>query len=370
MKTYRAALIGSGMILNGAHIPAIQALGGRIEIVAVCDQREDAAAFTAQKLGVPWYTDCQTMLDACSADLLVNCTSNAYHKPYTMMGFKAGLDVITEKPAILSYADARDILAAAETSGRKFFPTQTGRFTHHNLTAKKWIDQGLLGQLYFADISIIRRRDVPQWGQFHIKAHNLAGAFADMAVHNIDALLSFCGNPLLKSARASMYTKAVNNGETVLISNKESGAFDGTFIPREFSIDEMDVEEFAVGTLHFDNGMTVSFRVAWAIDLPEESSFRLVGDRGGLIMPEMRLYKTIGQSQSEICPKVFDDTSNAVPGWGHWVCYEHILDDLDGIKPYPVTSQQMLNTAAILEAVYRSAELDREVTASEIVRDA
>ncbi len=44
------------------------------------------------------------------------------------------------------------------------------------------------------------------------------------------------------------------------------------------------------------------------------------------------------------------------------------MEDLDGIAPYPVTREQMKTTAAILEAVYRSAELDREVLAEEIIK--
>ena len=368
MKTYRVALVGMGMIMSGAHIPAIEHLGGRMQIVAVCDEREQAARFAAEKLGVPYYTDCEEMLSHCDADLLVNCTCNAYHKKYSLIGLRAGVNVVTEKPIALSYRDAQEILEAAKASDKKFFAGQTGRFTNSNLTAKRWIHEGLLGDVYFSDISVIRRRGIPQWGQFHMKAYNQGGAFADMACHNIDALLDFCGNPALQSARATFYTKVAKNGETVSISNKESGAYDGTFIPRKFSMNDMDVEEFAVGTISLKGGIVVSFRVAWAIDLPEESTFRIVGDHGGLVMPSMQLYKTVGQCQSEITPKIFDNTSNQVENWGHWVCYERILDDLDGRAPYPVTEDQILNTAAILEAVYTSAAFDREISASEIIK--
>ena len=46
MKTWRAALVGCGMIFNTAHLPAIRSLKGRIEVVSVCDERPEAAEFT------------------------------------------------------------------------------------------------------------------------------------------------------------------------------------------------------------------------------------------------------------------------------------------------------------------------------------
>lgn len=370
MKTYRASVVGCGMIFNSAHLPAIEDLHGRIEIVAVCDERADAAEFTAKKLNVPWFTDPAEMLRAVDSDILINCTPNGFHKPYTILGLESGRHVICEKPVALTYQDILEILAAADKAGKKFFPTQTGRFTNNNMTLKKWIEDGLLGEIYLVDLDVIRRRGVPTWGQFHLKEKNLAGAFADMCVHNVDALVEYLGNPKLLSARTRMYSPIAKLHEDVQISTKESGAFgDGVFLPRtDFNMDDMSVEEFATGMICFEGNLTVSFRCAWALNLPEKSETRVAGTLGGAVLPQLELYRTFGGYQSVISPKVFDNTSNRVSDWGHWVCYEKIMEDLDGIAPYPVTREQMKTTAAILEAVYRSAELDREVLAKEIIK--
>ena len=152
------------------------------------------------------------------------------------------------------------------------------------------------------------------------------------------------------------------------VSAKESGAFgNDVYLPRtDFDIADMSVEEFATGIICLENNITVNFRCSWSLNLPEKSVTKVAGDQGGVVSPDLEIYKTIGGYQSVITPKVFDNTSNAVSDWGHWVCYEKILDDLDGVAPYPVTREQMRLTAQILEAVYTSAELDREVTADEI----
>ena len=368
MKTYKASVVGCGMIFNSAHLPAIRDLQGRIGIAAVCDERADAAEFTAKKLGVPWFTDPAEMLAAVDSDILINCTPNAYHKPFTILGLESGRHVICEKPVALSAKDLREILTAADKAGKKFFPAQTGRFTNANMTLKKWVGDGLLGKVYLVDLDVIRRRGVPTWGQFHLKDKNLAGAFADMCVHNIDALTEYLGNPKLLSVRARTYSPISKLNEDVQVSTKESGAFgDGVFLPRtDFDMRDMSVEEYAAGMICFENDLTVNFRCAWALNLPEKSETRVAGTLGGAVLPQMELYRTFGGYQSVITPKVFDNTSNRVSDWGHWVMYEKIMDDLDGRAPYPVTREQMFTTAKVLAGVYLSAELDREIRAEEL----
>ena len=134
----------------------------------------------------------------------------------------------------------------------------------------------------------------------------------------------------------------------------------------DFDLADMSVEEFTTGIICLGNNITVNFRCSWSLNLPEGSVTKVAGDKGGVVSPDMEIYKTVGGYQSVITPKVFDNTSNAVSDWGHWVCYERILDDLDGKADDPVTHSQMRATAAIPEAVYTSAEQDREITAAEI----
>ena len=370
MKNYKVAIVGCGMIFNSAHLPSIENLHGRMEIVAVCDERSDAAEFTAKKIGVPFFTDPDEMLKNVDFDILVNCTPNAFHKPLTLWGLKNGKDVICEKPIALSLSDIDEILAVAKENNVRFYPTQTGRFTGSNQTLKKWIKDGVLGNVYFIDLDLVRRRGIPTWGQFHIREKNLAGAFADICVHHVDALLDYLGDPKFISARTRMSSPIVAQREDVLGNAKDSGAFGGdVYLPRKgFKVEDMDVEEFTTGILCFENNITVNFRCSWVLNLPERSVTRISGDKGGVELPSMTLYKPVGGFQSVIHPAVVDDTENAVSDWGHWECYKAILRDMDGEEAYPVTIQQMRETALVLEAVYASAAQDREITAEELLK--
>ena len=48
-RKYRVAVIGTGLIGATSHIPAYQALSDRCEIIAVCDNRKEAAEFVAKR---------------------------------------------------------------------------------------------------------------------------------------------------------------------------------------------------------------------------------------------------------------------------------------------------------------------------------
>ena len=71
MKQYKVAIIGNGMICNAAHIPAYQAMGDKVRIVAVADIREEAARETAERHGIPkYYVDPYKMLEEEKPDII------------------------------------------------------------------------------------------------------------------------------------------------------------------------------------------------------------------------------------------------------------------------------------------------------------
>lgn len=130
MKQYKIAIIGNGMICNAAHIPAYKAMGDKVKIVAVADIREEAAKETAERHGIPkYYVDPYKMLEEEKPDIISVCTPNAYHKEYTLAGFRVGCHVVCEKPVAVTCADAEEMFNAAEKAGKHLFVIQSLRFT-------------------------------------------------------------------------------------------------------------------------------------------------------------------------------------------------------------------------------------------------
>ena len=69
MDRLRIAHIGTGRRGAGTYLPLIAKLTDDLELVAVCDPREDSVKEQGAKYNVPAYTDTEQMLDTVKPDL-------------------------------------------------------------------------------------------------------------------------------------------------------------------------------------------------------------------------------------------------------------------------------------------------------------
>lgn len=369
-KKFRIAIIGTGMIANSAHLPAIGNLieQGLAEVVAVADIRPEAAQETAKRCRISrWYSDPQKMLDEIQPDLVSVCTPNVYHKQWSIAALKAGAHVMCEKPIALTYKEVKEMFAIADQCGKILFPCQSRRWSPDMSFAYDAIRQGAIGKPYFADISFVRRFGIPTWGMFHMKEHNGGGAFCDLGVHFIDALLWMTGNPRVEAVSGKAFDYLAKQEKDILLSIKESGAYAGTFTPRPYNPSEFSVDEAAVGFIRLAGNFGVNFKFTWALNQPTSKSFILCGIDGGINVEEHKLYKNTGHYQSEIDLKYFDNRPYAgVPFDGHRYMYPHVLNVIQGREERLVKPEETLNVVAAIECFYRSAAENREITSTEL----
>ena len=371
MKKLRIAIIGTGMIANSAHFPALEPFRreGLVEVVGVADIRPEAAEETAKRHGVEkWYEDPQKMLEELKPDFVAVCTPNRYHKEWTIKALETGAHVACEKPIALTLADAKEMWATAKKYNRHLFPCQCMRWRNYMQRAKELVESGELGELYFSDIAFIRRIGIPTWGMFHMKEHNFGGPFCDLGVHLIDSLLWIAGDKKVEAVSGSAYTKIADQGEDILLSIAESGAYAGTFTPRPYDYREFNVEDFAAGFMRLEGGMSVNFKFSWALNLPTTNlDMVLCGDKGGLSVNGEKLYKNIGRFQGECAMKWFDNGPfRGVPFEQHRYMYRHIMEVLAGKAEYLITREQNLEVTKAIECFYRSAEENREIKSEEL----
>lgn len=360
-KPYRVAVIGTGMIAQAAHIPAWQALGEDATIVAVADIIEERARKIADHFGISAaYGDWQRMLDEVRPDIVSVCTPNVHHKAPTIAALRAGAHVLCEKPVSVSVADAEEMFDVAEAVGRELFVTQTARFNHTSMAAKELADDGMLGEMYYAEATALRRRGIPTWGVFHIKAHNGGGPVFDLGVHVIDLLLWIMGNPKAVAVSGQTYTKFGNTDEGLATSLADSGAPVGVLTPRPYDYREFDVEDFASAYIRLEGGATVVLRTSWAANCPEDPGKTFIlGTKGGLQLRPLQYIANVGRYQATVDLKVPSDRPE--PFAGHHWAMAHALRVLRGEEEKIVKRAEVINVMRILEGIYRSSELGHEV---------
>ncbi len=358
----KVAIISCGMIANSAHIPAYKAYPDKYEIVAVCDVVEAAAKSTAQEHNIPnYYTDAEEMLKIHKPDVVSVCVPNLLHKKFTMLALSYGANVLCEKPLAFTYKDAKEMFDYAESQGKKLMACQSIRFLPERLAAYNMVKNGEIGDIYYAELSRIRRRGIPFWGKFHLKSASGGGAFTDIGVHGIDSAIWLMGNPKCVSVKATM--DKVHADE--IGSAAGSGALVGSVSASNFNPDEMDVESFASGYVNFENGSALSFKVSWAANMKDENNIVLAGKKCGVDIKNGKIYS--GESDvfdANVSPNGFKDH----PFYGHFCLVENFANALSGKEELFVKPEETLNVTAIIEAAYLSAESGKEISASEIIK--
>ena len=357
---YKVCIIGCGMIAESAHLPAYRQFGDDFDVSAVFDvSAERAQRFALENNIKSFYTDADEMLKREKPDIVSVCVPNKFHKEYTLKSLWAGANVICEKPLAVKYSDAVEMYAAAEQNGKVLLPCQSMRFTPDRLSAKKYIDEIGIGELYYAEFSRIRRRGIPYWGSFHIKDISLGGALCDIGVHMLDALIWLTGKTEIKSVTGH----TGQNHKYELGDAVSSGIFTGNISNlRKFDPEEMDVEDFASGSITLENGAVINFKAAWAANMPECTEMKILGRKAGIILPEGKVYTGKDEEITLNTEKLDYDS----PFAGHYYIIENMKNVLDGKASLAVTPAEAKSVSAIIEMFYISAREHRTVVFSEI----
>ncbi|WP_299681524.1 Gfo/Idh/MocA family oxidoreductase [uncultured Roseobacter sp.] len=151
-KIKQGALVGCGFFARN-HMHGWQDVPGA-QIVAVCDlDQSKAEAFSRDFGGRRVFTDVQRMLSEMDLDFVDVATTPPSHRPLVECVAGSGVAVICQKPIADTYADAKAMVAAAETAEVPFFIHENFRWQKGIMAAKALIDQGQIGTLRFARFS-------------------------------------------------------------------------------------------------------------------------------------------------------------------------------------------------------------------------
>ena len=344
-KKLKVGIIGTGQI--GKHHIGQYANIPDAEMVAVADINEAEAKRVAAQYGIPHvFTDYKDLLKMDEIESVDVCLHNVLHCPVACDAFAAGKHVYCEKPLALSGAEARKMLAAAEKAGKKLSMQLGTLFTAEAQCAQEIIEKGVLGHIYYAKTSNYRRRGRPfvdGYGTANFVQKDKAGggAINDMGVYHLGLMLYLLGQPKLKSVSAATFQE--------LDMDKKRRKISG-----------YNVEELAVGLVHFEGGLTMFFEEAWAIHSESGDGDRIYGSKAGMKLNPLTVCTNIGgiESNAAIQVGVWDGRMNLMgedtPAYRN--SQTHLVWGLLGRVPLIETGKIGVQVAEITEALYKSAE--------------
>ncbi|MEU0587915.1 Gfo/Idh/MocA family oxidoreductase [Streptomyces sp. NPDC006132] len=193
----RVAVVGTGAIVSGSHLPALRAHSDRVELVAAVDVDQERLDAFRELAGeqVAGYTSVDAMLDAARPDLVLIGTPPSLHRDQTVAALKAGAWVLCEKPLTLSLAEYDEIAAAEEASGAYAAVVFQHRYGSGAVHARELITSGELGAPLVAHCQTTWHRDaayyaVPWRGKWVSEG---GGPTMGHGIHQYDLMLHLLG---------------------------------------------------------------------------------------------------------------------------------------------------------------------------------
>ena len=166
-----------------------------IELVAVCDVRLDMALEKTKALHIPVYDSLDVMLHKESLDIIDICTPTYLHKEQAIKSIENGINVLVEKPAGLSSADAEIMFTKAKEYNVKLMVAHVLRFWDEYVFLKDYYKNRTYGDLLNA--SFWRFSETPRWSyNSWMTDEKLSGLVPfDLHIHDLDFIVSMMGKP-------------------------------------------------------------------------------------------------------------------------------------------------------------------------------
>ncbi|THF74843.1 Gfo/Idh/MocA family protein [Cohnella fermenti] len=343
MTTYRIAVAGCGGMARTWVEYAIAREDA--EIVALVDVRREAAAAMAQQYGLACgtYTDLGEAIAESGANLVFDVTIPATHHTIGRTAMEAGCRVLGEKPMAATMAEARDLIAVSERTGRSLAVMQNRRYDANIRALRGLIAGGTIGRVGFAS------------ADFFIGAH--FGGFRDamesplildMAIHTFDQARFITG-----ADPVSVYCHEFNPPGSWYEGNAA-----------------------AVCIFEMSDGSVFNYRGSWCAEgapTSWEASWRINGERGtaiwdGASAPYAEVVKAGDQEGKFIrdCER-----TDAALEWsgrsGHHGCLDEMFAALTEGRRAETDGRDNIRSMAMVLGAIESARIGRKVRIEELI---
>ena len=244
------------------------------------------------------------------------------------------------------------MVEAARRAGRILAVGFNMRFTPNARAIAKFISDGRFGRPVFTR-AWARASQIPWWGEHYRKEISGGGALAATAVHFLDLALYFAGFPEPTFASASM---------TRLFPRKR-----GRTAPDATAAARFTAEDLMSAHIRFANGFWLDLDGSWIDDRPSvngvpswDYSLDAIGEDAEVIFDPLaiRVETARGEIEEVLPPEIVSDVSFP-PSVAALIA--DVVDAIRTGREPVVTGAQALLTQRIVDAIYGSAEVGREL---------
>lgn len=331
-------------------------------MVAIAGLDTDRCRALATEFDIPEvYSSYEELLANPEIELVSVGVPNFLHLPVALAAIKAGKHIIMEKPLARNSSEGEQMVAAAREAGLILAIAFNRRARPDMQVLKRHIDDGHLGNIYYAKAFWMRRAGIPGLGTwFTSKELAGGGPLIDLGVHVLDMALWAMGNPGVATVTAATYSALGTQGK-------------GQWGGRRFATDPsqpFEVEDLATAFIRLDTGASLHLETSWAgySSHTDEFGISLMGDRGGAEL-HVKDYNSVGTLtligeaggvQADSVPRL--QTKEV---WdGHAQVIRNVVDGILDGTPVSPSGEEGLERTRLIDAIYESAALGTEVRLS------
>jgi predicted dehydrogenase len=266
MSKTRIAIIGTGGIA-GAHAKSYLRMKD-VEIIGGADIVKGKARAFLDSFGLESAKDfpgAAEMLTALKPDAVSICTYNSTHAECAVEALAHGCHVLLEKPMTVTLDEAKAIVKAEKAAKKIVTIGFQPRYDVRMRKVKEVIQSGALGKIYYVQTGGGRRRGIPG-GTFIEKQYAGVGALADIGCYGLDLALNAIGYPKPLTVSAVAYDYFGKNKKYT--SAKDAARF--------------SVDDFCGAFIRLEGGITLDFRMSWAMHMDSTGATIFLGTDAGL----------------------------------------------------------------------------------------
>ncbi len=350
----KVGIIGCGWIAE-AHLKSYLVCDD-VEVVAFADLVPGKAEAFAKANGVEgaYFNSGDELIDSGLCDAVSICTYNRQHAPCAIYALEHGVHVLLEKPMCVTMDEAVAICKAEKASGKILSIGFQPRFDENMKMVKKICESGVLGKIYYIQTGGGRRMGIPTpFGTSFIQEDTAGlGALGDIGCYSLDMVLNAIGYP-----------------KPLTVTGFKAGLFGKKpeYLQKPEYTEVFGVDDFAAAYIRLEGGVTLDFRIAWAMHCDTPGDTIIMGTEGGLRIPStecwngsiggpMTIYHNIaGECVETVIPEMQNDGDNFDKK------IRSFVDAIEFNLPSPVPTSQIIYNQAIISGIAESSDLGREI---------
>ena len=328
----RIAVIGLG--IGASHARAI-ARSGRATLAALCDTDAIKLEKISEALSCKYTTaDYRALLSDPEIDAVVVATPDDLHEKMVCEALAAGKHVLCEKPLALHYDACRRMIDASERYDRRLMVGQVCRVAPGFVAAKRIIDEGMLGELYFIESEYAHDyTDIRGWRTDpEMKRHPVTGG----GCHAVDLVRWLAGEEPIEAFSYS--------NKTVL---------------RDWPCDDS-----TIAVMKFNSNLMAKVFVSTGCKRAYTMRTVIYGTKGTVIAdntsPQISLFVETFEGADRLLGKKMESIEHRIPVKieSHNVESEIIAfcDCIESGSEPSITADEGARTVAVCEAIIRSSE--------------